>query len=201
MSVNTPRRSRPSTDSDRSAANGRTIRSLTVVAGPAAVGKTRLLEHLATDEQLRDRLRVPRAPTVTAGEFFKRSPSGPIDELILHYDILSPHHKGLESHTADPAMSMLDHAETIAFFTLRTTHERLVAQLNGRITARRHVPWKLRKLRPLYESDLFVADWYERWFAFVKRFREVTERNYLIDVHRGYALAEVSAYSTLPSSR
>lgn len=193
MSVNTLCSSRTSADPVPPASNGRTIRSLTVVAGPAAVGKTRLLRLLATDEQLRERLRVPRARAVTAGEFFKLRTSGPIDELILDYDILSPHHKGLGSHTADPAMSILGHAETISFLTLRTTHERLIAQLDGRITARQHAPWKLRKLRPLYENELFVADWYGRWFAFVERFADVTSRNHLVDTHRGYTLAVVNS--------
>jgi hypothetical protein len=171
--------------------NGRTIRSLTVVAGPTAVGKTHLLQLLTTDEGLRERLGVPRAPAVTAREFSKLGPAGPIDELILHYDILRPHHKGLRAHVADPAASMLAHAETIAFFTLTATRERLIAQLDERITAPKHPAKKLRKLRPLYENDLFVADWYERWFGFVDQFRDVTTGNFIVDTD-GYHVTSLS---------
>jgi hypothetical protein len=177
--------------------NGRTITSLTVVAGPTAVGKTRLLQLLAEDERLRERLRVPKAPAVTPKELLRLSSSGPISELILHYDILRPHHKGFRSHVADPATTTLRHAETIAFLTLRTTPERLAAQLDGRIAAHQQAPKKLRRLQqlrrlePHYRDNGFVADWYERWFGFLERFRAVTTANYIVDADRGYQLTTV----------
>ena len=186
--VNTPCPERPLAASDTAVVNGRTIRSLTVVAGPTAVGKTRLLQLLDTDDQLRERLQMPKAPAVTSKELLRLTSSGPINELILHYDILRPHHKGFHSHVADPATSTLSHAETITFLTLRTTPERLAAQLDKRIASRKLAPKKLKKLQQHYGDDGFVADWYERWFGFLERFRAVTTANYIVDAHQGYRL-------------
>jgi hypothetical protein len=182
--------------------NGRTIRCLTVVAGPTAVGKTRLLQLAATDELLRQRLRVPKAPAVTPKELLRLSSSGPIDELILHYDILKPHHKGFRSHVADPATTTLSHAETIVFLTLRTTPERLAAQLDRRIAAYERKANKRRRLQQLrgleseYQDNGFVADWYQRWFGFVERFRSVTSASYIVDAHHDYRLTRASASGT-----
>jgi hypothetical protein len=174
--------------------NGRTIRSLTVVAGPTAVGKTRLLQLLAADDQLRERLRMPKgAPTITAGQFLRSNPVGSIDHLIVHYDILRPHNKRFGSHAADPGTSFLRHAEAIAFFTLRTAPDLLASQLDRRIALHKHPPKKLRKLQPLYEDDRFLADWYERWFRFLERFRDVTTTSYIVDAQRDYRLTAVTA--------
>jgi hypothetical protein len=116
--------------------NGWKVRSLTVVAGPTAVGKTWLLRLLAADDRLRNRLGMPKgAPAVTPREFLELKASSPIDELVLHYDILKPHHKRFSSHAADPSTAVLHSAQAIAFFTLRTTGARLAAQLGRRIDA------------------------------------------------------------------
>ena len=65
--------------------NGLNVRSLTVVAGPTAVGKTWLLRLLATDDRLRDRLGMPKTVAAVAPrEFLKLKPSSPTDELIVH---------------------------------------------------------------------------------------------------------------------
>ena len=167
--------------------------SLTVVAGPTAVGKTRLLQLLATDERLRERLRMPKAPVVTEKELIKLSSSGrPINELILHYDILRPHRRGFRAHVADPATTAWRHAETIVFLTLRTTPDRLAAQLDTRIVAHQLASKKLRSLQQLYQDNTFVADWYERWFGFVERFRAVTTAHYIVAADRGYQLTNVT---------
>jgi len=136
---------------------------------------------------------MPRAaPTFTAGGFLQDS-QGDLDTLILHYDILRPHHKGFGSHADDPATSTFGYADEIAFLTLRTTSERLRAQLDQKIADYRLTPKKLRKVKPLYENDAFVSDWYERWFEFVDRFRNVTTASYLIDTSRDYFMSPAPA--------
>ena len=128
---------------------------------------------------------MPKAvPAVTPKEFVKLKASDPADELILHYDILKPHHKRFGSHAADPSTAVLYSAQAITFFTLKTTPERLAAQLDQRIASHEQSPTKLRKLRPLYEDDRFVADWYERWFTFVDQFHDVTTGNYIVDANQ-----------------
>jgi hypothetical protein len=174
--------------------NGWKVRSLTVVAGPTAVGKTWLLRLLAADDQLRNRLGMPQTTrAVTPRELLKLKPSDPIDELVVHYDILKPHHKRFSSHAEDPSMAALHSAQAIAFFTLRTTPERLAAQLNRRIASREQPSKKLQELKPLYDEGEFVADWYDRWFRFVDVFRDVTTANYVLDTHSDYRLTPVSA--------
>jgi len=153
------------------------------------VGKSRFLQALAEDETQRARLRVPSAAQVfTGGGFVRLAPPGPIDEVILHYDILRPHNKGFGSHAADPATSILHRADSIAFFTLQTKPDRLVVQLDERMAPYEQPPKKLRKLRPLYENDQFLADGYDRWFTFVERFQDVTTAHYIVDTDNGYRL-------------
>jgi hypothetical protein len=176
-----PSPEQPAAASDQAVVDGPTIRSLTVIAGPTAVGKTRLLKTLAADEELRERLSIPvRTPALTAGGFLRLDSPDPIDALVLHYDILRP------APDADPGTVALGSAEAISFLTLRTTLTRLAAQLDRRIAGHPDPPKKLRRLRPLYDDERFVADWYERWFAFVEQFREVTVGNYLVDANDGY---------------
>jgi hypothetical protein len=132
------------------------------------------------------------APAVTPREFLRLKPPSPIDELVLHYDILKPHHKRFGSHAADPSTAVLHSAQAIAFFTLRTTPARLAAQLGRRIDTHEEPPKKLRELQPLYEDDRFVAHWYDRWFEFVAEFRDVTTGNYIVHVDEGYRLTPVT---------
>jgi hypothetical protein len=168
------------------------IPSLVVVAGPTAVGKSRMIATAADDDVLRERLQLPTAAhAMTPGRLLKVGPPAGLGKLILHYDILRPHRRRFGSHALDPVNSILGTAESITFLTLRTTQERLVAQLDRRI-ALGHRPKKLHRLRPLYEDDEFVAQWYERWFGFVERFHGVTTGNYVVDVHSGYRLTPVS---------
>jgi len=153
------------------------------------VGKSRFLQTLAEDDTQRARLQVPSAAHVfTGGGFVRLAPPDPIDDVILHYDILRPHNKGFGSHAADPATSILHRADSITFFTLQTTPDRLVVQLDERMAPYEQPPKKLRKLRPLYENHQFLADGYDRWFTFVERFRDVTTGHYIVDTDNGYRL-------------
>ena len=61
-------------------------------------------------------------------------------------------------------------------------------QLDERMAPYERPPKKLRKLRPLYENDQFLADGYDRWFTFIERFRDVTTGHYIVDADNGYRL-------------
>jgi hypothetical protein len=132
------------------------------------------------------------APVVKPRELLKLKPSSPLEELVLHYDILKPHHKRISSHAADPSTAVLHSAQRIAFFTVKTTPARLAAQLGRRIDSHEQPPKKLRELQPLYEDGPFVADWYDRWFEFVDEFRHVTTGNYIVHADEGYRLTPVT---------
>ena len=63
------------------------IDHLVVVAGPPAVGKSRLIRRLARDDLLRERLGVPKdAPALAARAVPRRRPTAH-EALILHYDL------------------------------------------------------------------------------------------------------------------
>ena len=176
------------------------IRSLTVVAGPPAVGKTHLLQTLTTDRRLRKHLRIPSlAFTVGAGEFLKLDPSGRIERLILHYDILRPFYRGCSAHARDPGTAVMSRAETISFLTLRTSQAQLAAQLDRRLALTERPRRRLQTLRLLYDDEQFVAGWYEQWHTFVQQFGEVTTRNDIIDTNRGYRLTPYSTATEPPA--
>ncbi len=166
------------------------IGHLTVIAGLPAVGKSRLIRVLREDDTLRERMAVPKdTPVHTATELLELHWSGTIDHLVLHYDILRPFIKRFPSYELDPGTAALRSAEKITFFTLRTTPERLRAQLESRLASRPRK--RLRKLRPFYADDRFLADWCDRWLTFVQLYRDVTVGHYLVDVHTDYVLTPV----------
>ena len=103
---------------------------------PAAAGRGRSASRPSRDAEGCARSHSQRVRQAKA--------SSPADELILHYDILKPHHKRFGSHAADPSTAVLYSAQAITFFTLKTTPERLAAQLDQRIASHEQSPTKLR---------------------------------------------------------
>jgi hypothetical protein len=174
-----------------SVAGGRkAIGHLTVIAGPTAVGKSHLIRMLAEHDSLREQMAVAKdAPAFAAGELLKLPRVGTIDHLVLHYDILRPFIKGFPSHELDPGTAVFWTADQITFLTLRTTPERLRARLESRYASSPRK--RLRRLRPLYTDDRFLADWYGRWLASVQLYRDVTAEHYFVEAHDGYALTPV----------
>ena len=165
----------------------RAIGHLTVIAGPAAVGKSYLIRKLAEHDELREQMGIAKdVPALTARAFLKMRRSGTIDHLVLHYDILRPFYHGFPSYELDPGTAGLRSAERITFFTLRTTPERLRTQLEARIARRSQK--HLLTLRTLYTDDRFIADWYDHWLRSVQLYRDVTAGHYFVDAHRDYAL-------------
>jgi hypothetical protein len=180
----------------RGAAGEWEIGHLAVVAGPTAVGKSWLIARLAEDDRLRERLGVGKdTPAFEAGGLLKLRSLGPIGRLVLHYDILRPYHKRFASYDVDPGASVLGCAEEITFLTLRTTPERLLAQLDRRIASReRPREERFRKLRRFYADDRFLAAWYDHWLSFVEGFNSVTVGSYFVDMHKDYLLTSVPPY-------
>jgi hypothetical protein len=179
-------------------AKRRKIAHLTVVAGPVAVGKSHLISRLAEDALLRERAGIPEVtPPLIASLLWKKLPPGPIDHAVLHYNILRPLDAAMRTFERDPVVSLFPCAEKITFLTIRATRERLCAQLDRRI-AQRNPNKRLyrkdhfyRELRVLYEDDLFVDDWYDRWLTFVSRFKSVTAGNYIVSPDEAHALIPV----------
>jgi len=170
------------------------IDHLVVVAGPPAVGKSRLIRRLARDDLLRERLGVPKdAPALAARAVPRRRPTAH-EALILHYDLLRLLHQAIPAYECDPGLSLLGSAARITFLTVRTSPDRLRAQLEQRAAAPDRPPRRQafhRTLRALYEDDGFVRGWYERWLEFVGRYDAVTIRHSFVEVDDVYALTPV----------
>ena len=171
------------------------IGHLIVVAGPPAVGKSHLIRRLSRDDLLCERLGVPKgAPALAARAVTRRRPAA-VEALILHYDLLRLLHQGIPAYEHDPSLVILDVAQCITFLTLRTSPDRLRAQLERRRIARPNRPPHRqafhRTLRTLYRDDGFVRGWYELWLDFVARYEAVRIGHSFVEVQEGYALTPV----------
>jgi GTPase SAR1 family protein len=171
------------------------IGHLIVVAGPPAVGKSLLIRRMAGDDLLRERLTVPKGAAALLPRDVMSRVAENVEALILHYDLLRLLDRGIPAYGSDPSLSLLDSAQRITFLTLRTTAERLRAQLEQKRIARPNRPPDRqahhRMLRKLYEDDGFVHSWYDLWLEFAARYEAVTIGHFFVEVHEGYALTPV----------
>jgi hypothetical protein len=170
---------------------------LFVVAGPSAVGKSRLIRRLTSDDLLRERLGAPKGALRLNPRAAERHGPATLSSLILHYDLLRLLNLGIPTYEDDSTLAiLLDSAQLITVLTLRTSPDRLRAQLEQRRTARPdRLPNRqayLRTLQTLYQDDGFVDSWYDRWLDFVARYGSVTVHHSFIAVHEGYAATPVS---------
>ena len=171
------------------------IEHLVVVAGPPAVGKSRLIRRLSGDDLLRERLGVPEgAPSLDTRSVLHRRPSA-LEALIFHYDLFRLLNRGIPAYEYDPTLALLESAKRVTFLTLRTSPDRLRAQLERRRIARPNRPphrqaWH-RTLRTLYQEDGFVRGWYELWLDFVARYEAATIGHSFVEVDEGYTLTPV----------
>jgi hypothetical protein len=172
------------------------IEHLFVVAGPPAVGKSTLIRRLASDDMLRERLGVPKgAPSLDTRSVVRTRPFA-VEALLFHYDLFRLLHQGIPAYENDPTLALFDSTRRITFLTLRTSPDRLRAQLERRRIARPKRPLHrqayLRTLRTLYQHDGFVGGWYDLWLDFVACYEAVTVGHSFVEVHDGYSLTPVA---------
>lgn len=178
------------------------IGHLTAVAGPKGVGKSTLIRRLLDGENLGPDVSVPSDAHVWTGRKFRRkAESGVFDHVVMHYDILRPFGRGENGYRGDPATSVFACADRITFLTLRTTHERLCAQLARRLQETQDQSKRdgLRRIRALYDEEQFLAEWYDRWLRYVARRSNANDSSYFVDVHESYALTRVAPRRRRPS--
>jgi hypothetical protein len=171
------------------------IGHLIIVAGPPAVGKSRLIRRMAGDDLLREWLGVPKdAPVLDTRSVVRRRPSA-FEALIFHYDLFRLLNRGIPAYEYDPTLALLDSTQRFTFLTLRTSPDRLRAQLERRRIARPNRPPHrqayFRTLRTLYQDDGFVRGWYELWLDFVDRYEAATVGHSFVEVDKGYTLTPV----------
>jgi ubiquinone/menaquinone biosynthesis C-methylase UbiE len=150
-------------------ARRRQIGHLVVVAAATAAGKSRFIERLSQPPMRErfglgdDRLRVIKA------EEIDELGSGFHSTVVLHYDLLRPFDRPLQTHERDPAFHLLSSAERVTLITLANTADVLKARMMERRVRRQAAKLPLvdratRKLE-MTEGPRFYADWYESWFS------------------------------------
>ena len=133
-------------------------------------------------------------PVLDTRSVVRRRPSA-LEALIFHYDLFRLLNRGIPAYEYDPTLALLDSTQRVTFLTLRTSPDRLRAQLERRRIARPNRPphrqaWH-RTLRTLYQDDGFVRGWYELWLDFVARYEAATIGHSFVEVEEGYALTPV----------
>lgn len=111
-------------------------------------------------------------------------PTGPIDGLVLHYDLLRPHRRSMKTYSRDPRCDFFEVADKITVVTLMSPPEVLRRRL---VASRKKAPWRSARLsvrhRELYErygEPEFLQGWYGRWFEFCDRFADRISDNLLL---------------------
>lgn len=92
-------------------ARRRQIDHLIVIAGVACVGKSRFIDRLTTSIELRTRFGIPLGDfEYVSAHRADQLPSGRLNTVVFHYDILRPFGRALISHQRDPAFHLLQGA-------------------------------------------------------------------------------------------
>ena len=165
-------------------ANRRRVKHLVVVAGPTSSGKSTLLQRLRTDAVLRSEMGLGDTDWIIPADRKSPLPTGPIDGLVHHYDLLRPHRRSIKTYSRDPRCDFFEVADNISIVTLMSPREVLRRRL---VASRKQAPWRGSRLserhRELYErygeAD-FLQGWYEQWFAFCDRFADRMKANLLL---------------------
>ena len=165
-------------------ANRRRIRHLLVVAGPTSSGKSTLIDRLPVDAALRSAMGLGDTNWVIPADRHAPLPKGPIDGLVLHYDLLRPHRRSMKTYSRDPRCDFLEVADNITVVTQMSPPEVLRRRL---VASRKKAPWRStrlsarhRELHERYGEPEFLQGWYERWFDFCDRFADRISDNLLL---------------------
>lgn len=151
-------------------ARKRDIGHLVVVAGPTSSGKSTFQQRFLADPAFRAQFVDDQDADWTAVTGYKVNelPTGRLERVLLHYDLLRPQTGSLKTHTRDPILDVLRVADRVTVITLVNQPERLVTQIEKGELARPN--WRRRrrheKLRDLYKTGSFLVGWYESWFRF-----------------------------------
>jgi hypothetical protein len=141
------------------------IDTLTIVAGPAASGKSVLIENIMKSAELRERLRIPSVIDVKINALrVHRLFPKPHGHVVFHYNTLRPFFQGLNSYQHDPALSIILSAKTVIVIDIVTARERLLSHLSER--GARRAKGVDQRLYKLYSSPDFLEQQREQWLRY-----------------------------------
>jgi hypothetical protein len=159
-------------------ANRRRIKHLVVIGGPTASGKSTLLGRLGSDIGLRRSLGLDGIELHFGHEDRENLPIGEIPGLVLHYDILRPYLRSIKTYERDPRCDFLKLAEKITLVTLMSPREVLRRRLKHNEMGNRWRKRKAKRYEELYRqygTNRFLETWYEAWFKYCGRYRQVVQ--------------------------
>jgi SAM-dependent methyltransferase len=157
-------------------AHKRRVKQLLVVAGPAAAGKSVLIERLQNHQapQVADALGLGNLSDwkdVTANSIDKVT-NPQQNALIFHYDLMRYYGSSLRPFERDGALEVLDCADEITFLTLQTPAPILLERIEKRDLS--DVKNKSRDDRAVAKRDFFrdalaVEEMYREWLQFCEQ--------------------------------
>lgn len=154
-------------------ARKREIGHLVVVAGPTSSGKSTFLDRFLRDGEFRKTFVADEGDWVSTTAYkVGELPTGRLERVVLHYDMLRLLSGSLKSFGRDPNLDILQIAEKLTVVTVACDRGRLISQLEKGPLSRPKFMRRRRhlKLRELYLSQQFLARWYRAWFDFCRSF-------------------------------
>ncbi len=169
-------------------ARRREIDHLVVVAGPSASGKSTLLDKLGASAALRSRFGIDSEnPVVATARHADELPTGPIDTLLYHYDILRPFKRSIQSHRRDPALSLLDCARKVTIIDLLCEPGELRKRLEASKLGRFLVKKRNRALYDRYQQPEFLKSWYRSWIDATSAQHRTPPGRFIVRTDRDYS--------------
>jgi SAM-dependent methyltransferase len=165
-------------------ADRRRFRHLVVIAGPTSSGKSTFIERLRSDRSLRSRFGLGNSDLVFALDQKTELPTGPLQDVVLHYDLLRPYRRSIKTYARDPRCDFFEGADQITVVTLMSPRDvlrrRLGANAVGTLRRSPRLGERHRELYDRYGDPDFLHGWYEQWFAFCDRFADRMGENLLL---------------------
>lgn len=165
-------------------ANRRRIGHLVVIAGPTSSGKSTFIERLRSDGSLRSQFGLGDSDLVFALDQKTELPTGPLQDVVLHYDLLRPYRRSIKTYARDPRCDFFEVADRVTVITLMSSRDVLRRRLGAnavrsgwrgaRLSARH------RELYDRYGEPDFLQGWYAQWFAFCDRLADRLSENVLL---------------------
>jgi SAM-dependent methyltransferase len=185
-----PLRTRPSPFKGRLIveARRRKIRHLVVVVGPTSVGKSTFCEAINYDSALASRFGIDNVSGLfVSADKIDALPSGSLDTVVLHYDLLRPFDRSMQSHWRDPVFDVLGCANEVTVINLFNNRadlqERITnAELSKSSPQRRHF-----HILKQYENPDFLPAWYEAWLDAVNKMTNGRAKNLFVKSGERYS--------------
>lgn len=176
-------------------ARKRDIGHLVVVAGPTSSGKSTFIERFTGDARFREEFVSDTGEWTTTTAYKVGSlPSGRIERLVLHYDMLRLMSGSLKTFERDPNLDILRIADKVTILTIGSSRERMIRQIEA--SALSGPKWLQRKrhrtIRDQYQSPEFLRRWYELWFEFCRSVPQA--RTILVENNGQFVPRPVEAY-------